>query len=183
MYRPFSNFALNKTKDKPLKVSLELRQYTEPLETSELEFLLRKEGKERRQYYKIFGLLMIGCFIIPFAGAWVQALEGAPHAFSPFRYFVSVGVLLFITGFATYFSFQVNHRQLQLDIKDRTKIVETNRITKKIYVQVKKAYYFYIDSRVKLSIEVSANDYERMKEGDEVSIEYTTHSRQYLGYF
>ena len=164
-------------------MSFQIRRYTEPLELSELDFLLRKESKERRQYYKIFSLLMIGCFVIPFAGAWVQAYEGAPNAFSPFRYFLSVSVLVFIAGFATYFAYRVVHRKLQLDIKHRTKTVETHRITRKLYVQVKKAFYFYIDSRVKLSIEVSANDYERMKEGDEVSIEYTTHSQQYLGYF
>ncbi len=164
-------------------VAFELRRYTEPLELSELDFLLRKESKERKQYYKIFSLLMTGCFLIPFAGAWVQAYEGAPHAFSPFRYFLAVAVLLCISGFATYFSYRVVHRKLQLDIRHRTKTIETNRITKKLYVQVKKAYYFYIDSGIKLNIEVSANDYERLNEGDEVSIEYTTHSRQYLGYF
>ena len=134
-------------------------------------------------YYKVFSILMIMSFVLPFAGAWYQAFDGAPNAFSPLRYFGAVALMLLISGFATYFSFNVNHRKLQLDIRDRTKTIDTIRITRKLYIAVKKTYYFYIDSRIKLNIEVSANDFERLNAGDEVSIEYTTHSQLYLGYF
>ena len=164
-------------------MSFQLQRYIEALEPGEVDFLLRKEEQERKTYYRIFSILMFMSFILPFAGAWVQAFEGAPHAFSPLRYFSAVFVLLFISGVSTSYSYKVNHRKLQLDIRDRTKTVDTIRITRKTYVGLKKTYHFYVDSRIKLSIEVSANDFERLNAGDEVSIEYTTHSQQYLGYF
>ena len=164
-------------------MSFELQRYTEPLESSELSFLVRKEQKERSQYYKVYNLLTIFSFIIPFAGAWYRAFDGAPNAFSPLRYFLAVGVLFSLTTFSTYVSYRFNLNKVQLDIRDRTKTIETNHITRKLYLAAKQTYYFYIDSSIKLSIEVSAADYERMKEGDEVSIEYATHSKLYLGYF
>jgi len=155
----------------------------EPLVDEELVFLIRKERRERRQYYKVFRLLMIVSFVMPYITAWYRATEGAPNAFSKMKFFVSAGVLLFISTFSTYVTYRVHLRKLQLDIRDKTKTIETNHITRKVYVGTKDAYHFYIDSLTKLSIEVSRADFERMKEGDEVSIEYTTHSRQYLGYF
>ena len=164
-------------------MSFELQRYTEPLDNSELGFLVKKEQKERRQYYKVFRLLMFMSFIIPFAGAWYRAYDGAPNAFSPLRFFLSVGVLLSISSFSTYVTYRVNLYKLQLDIKDRTKTIDTNHITRKLFIAAKNTCYFYIDSKIKLSIEVSANDYERMKEGDEVSIEYATNSKLYFGYF
>ena len=72
---------------------------------------------------------------------------------------------------------------MQQDIKAATKTIEINHIVRKLHLSAKNAYYFYTDSKVKLSIEVSAADYDQMNEGDEISIEYTTHSKQYLGYF
>ena len=56
-------------------------------------------------------------------------------------------------------------------------------MVRKLHMAGRDAWYFYLDSRVKLSIEVSQDDYYNIDEGDEVCIEYTTHSKQYLGYF
>ncbi len=161
----------------------ELVLYHEALNESELVFLERKEARERRTYYKVYRVLMFMSFLMPFAGAWHRAYIGAPNAFSAFRYFFITGILLFICTFATFVTYRINLRQVQLDIKHKTKTIEVNHITRKLYVAAKNTYHFYIDSRIKLSIEVSANDYEHMKEGDEVAIEYTTHSKLYLGYF
>ena len=126
---------------------------------------------------------MFVSFLLPFAGAWHQAYVGAPNAFSAFRYFFLVGILLGISTISIYATYRFNLKQLQLDIKHRTKTIEIKHITRKLYIGTKNAYHFYLDSHIKLSIEVSENDYERMHEGDEVAIEYTTYSRQYLGYF
>ena len=164
-------------------MSLELERYYEPLSNEELVFLVRKEQRERKQYYKVYQLLMFLSFIIPFAGAWYRATDGAPNAFSQVKFFITAGILLSICTFSTYFVYRINLRKVQLDIKYRTKTIEISHITRKLYIATKNACYFYIDSRVKLSIEVSVADYERLNEGDEVAIEYTTHSKQYLGYF
>ena len=164
-------------------MSFELQQHTEALEVSELQFLIEKEQKDRKQYYRVFDLFMLLSFIIPFAGAWHRAYNGAPNAFSPLRYFLSVGVLLSLSSFSTYVTYRVNLHKVQKDIKNRTKTIQTNHITRKVSIPARNACYFYIDSKIKLSIEVSAADYENMKVGDEVSIEYATHSGLYLGYF
>jgi uncharacterized membrane protein len=164
-------------------VSFELQKYIEPLEIDELMFLERKETSERRQYYKVYQLLMFLSFIIPFIGSWYRAAEGAPNAFSTLTFFVSAGILLFISTFATYMSYYVYLRKVQLDIRYKTKTIEINRIVRKLHVTTKSAYYFYIDSTIKLSIEVACSDYDRLKVGDEVSIEYASHSKFYLGYF
>ena len=164
-------------------MSLELQRYTEPLDNSELSFLIKKEQKDRKQYYRVFDLLMVLSFIIPFAGAWYKAYDGAPNAFSALRYFLSVAGLLSVFSLSIYVTYRINLYKVQLDIRDRIKTIETNHITRKVSIATSNTCYFYIDSKVKLSIEVSANDYERMKEGDEVSIEYATHSGLYLGYF
>ena len=164
-------------------MSYELQRHIEPLGVSELTFLENKESKERNQYYKTFRMLMIMCFIIPFAGAWYRATDGAPNAFSKSKFFFAAGVLLSISSIATYITYRVNLRKLQLDLKDKTKTIEVNHVTRKLHVAAKDAWYFYLDSRIKLSIEVSYEDYQRIGEGDEICIEYTTHSKQYLGYY
>lgn len=161
----------------------ELQRYKEPLNLDELKFLERKESKERSQYYKVFQLLMVLSFIIPFAGAWYRAYDGAPNAFSPTKFFFTAAILLFISCFSTYVTYRINLRKVQLDIRDKTKTIEISHVMRKLQIPAKNAYHLYIDSTIKLSIEVSYEDYMRMDEGDEVCIEYTSHSRQYLGYF
>jgi hypothetical protein len=161
----------------------ELQRYLEPLNVSELSFLENKESKERSQYYKTFRLLMILCFIIPFAGAWYRATDGAPNAFSKTKFFFTAGILLSISSFATYTTYRINLRKVQLDIRDKTKTIEISHVVRKLHMASRDAWYFYLDSRVKLSIEVSQDDYYNINEGDEVCIEYTSHSKQYLGYF
>ncbi len=162
---------------------MQLQKYIEPLNESELTFLIKKEARERRQYYKTFRMLMILSFIIPFAGAWYRAADGAPNAFSPTKIFFSAGVLLSICSVSTYLTYRINLKRVQQDIHDRTKTIELSPITRKLHISMKNAYYFYIDSAVKLSIEVTPDFFDSLNEGDEVCIEYTTHSQLYLGYF
>jgi hypothetical protein len=161
----------------------ELIRYTEPLETSELAFLQQQEQKERKQYYRIFRIFMIVSFVVPFIGSWYRAFDGAPNAFSPGRYFVTTGVLLGISVGATTIAYRMNLKKMKHDIKERTKTIEMAHVTKRVHATINDTYFFYLDSPTKLSIEVSVDDYYRFKEGDEISIEYITHSGFYLGYF
>jgi hypothetical protein len=162
---------------------MELIRYNEPLNTEELTFLERKEEKERTLYFKVYKILMLVSFIVPFITAWYRATDGAPNAFSAGKFFVSAGILLFISTFSVYMAYRTHLHKVQLDLRDRTKTIEINHIVRKLQMTARNAYYFYIDSKVKISIEVSYEDFANMNEGDEVSIEYTTHSRLYLGYF
>jgi heme/copper-type cytochrome/quinol oxidase subunit 3 len=99
------------------------------------------------------------------------------------KFFFTAGILLFISSFATYVTYRINLRRVQLDIRDKTKTIEISHVMRKLQIPAKNTYHLYIDSTIKLSIEVSYEDYVRMAVGDEVCIEFTTHSREYLGYF
>jgi len=164
-------------------VSTELQRYTEPLDAGELMRLEKRASADKSNYYRVFQLLMLLSFIIPFAGAWYRAYDGAENAFSPFKYFSAAGVLLSLSSVSVYIAYRTYLHKVQLDIRDRTKTIERNHITKKLHLRSKDAYYFYIDSAIKLSIEVKHEDYLLMDVGDEVCIEYTSHSKEYLGYF
>ena len=161
----------------------ELIRYTEPLAADELAFLERRESKDRSQYYKVFQILMLFSFVFPFIGAWYRATDNAPNAFSPARFFLSATILLFISSVAVYVPYRAHLRKIQRDIREGTKTIEVAHIMRKLQMNAKKTCHFYIDSKIKLSIEVSYDDFARLDEGDDVSIEYTTHSRLYLGYF
>lgn len=164
-------------------MSRELIRYVEPLEQEELAFLLKKERKDRRHFYKAARAIMIICFIVPFIFAWFNAIEGEPNAFSPVRYFLGVGFLLGFSGLTGYISYYYYLRKIQSDIRHHTKTIERAHILRKQFMPQNNAYYFYLDSPNKLSIEVTEGDFRRLNQGDEVNIEYTTYSKMYLGYF
>src|SRR3954463_9161009 len=111
-------------------MQLELERYTEPLEAEEMAFLERKEAKERTQFYMVFRLLMIVSFIMPFAGAWYRAYDGAPNAFSPTKFFVSAGILLFISSMGTFLSYRSSLYKVQRDIASGTKTIEKSHVVR-----------------------------------------------------
>jgi len=164
-------------------VTFQIKTYREPLSEDEVSFLTVKEAQQRTQYYNVYKLLMVLAFVVPFITSWYRAYEGAPNAFSYLRFFVTAAILLSMVTAATYGSYRYYHKGLIMDLKEKTKTTETNRITKKIYIPTKNSFHFYTDSKTTLSIEVSEEYYQFMKVGDEVSLQYTTHSRLYLGYF
>lgn len=164
-------------------MSLELIRYNQPLDIEELEFLTKKENKERVQFYRIFRYFMIVSFIAPFILAWFRAVDGQEDPFSYSYYFLGVLFLLVFSGGTLYVSYYFTLRKVQADIRDRTKTIEYTHITRKQYMPHNNSYYFYLNSPNKLSIEVSEGDFHSMESGDELSIEYTTHSKLYLGYF
>ena len=161
----------------------DLVRYTEPLEPDELAFLERRESKDRSLYYKVFQILMVFSFVFPFLGAWYRATDNAPNAFSPGRFFLSASILLVISLVAVYVPYRAHLYKIQIDIREGKKTIEIAHIMRKLQMNAKNTYHFYIDSKIKLSIEVSYDDFTRLNDGDEVSIEYATHSRLYLGYF
>lgn len=164
-------------------MALELVRYREPLDREELSFLKKKAEKERKQLYKIIRVFMVLCFICPFVVAWFRALGGHEHPFSILTYFLGVVFLMGFSGVGIYWSYYNTLRKVVLDIRNGTKTIERTFITRKQYMPSNNTYFFYLSSAVKLSIEVDEHDYRRLEMGDEVNIEYTTHSRVYLGYF
>lgn len=153
------------------------------MDHSELAFIEKKEAGERAQYYRFFRLAMLLSFICPFIIAWFQAIEGAEDPFSIRMYFIGVLILLALSGTGIYVSYRRNLKKMQDDLSHRIKVIERTRITRKQFMPQNNTYYFYIDSAVKLSIEVAQEDYHRLDQGDELNIEYAARSLIYLGYF
>ncbi len=164
-------------------MAVESVSYNEPMVEEQLIFLTNKEGGHRKVFYKVFRILMFLSIIFPYAFAWYKATDGVTNAFSYVRFFVIAGNLLFVSLVSTYFTYRFYFRKLQKDLKYKTKTVEVCHITRKVHASSNKTYYFYLDSNVKMSIEVLLNDYHNFKEGDEICIEYATWSHEYFGYF
>lgn len=162
---------------------MEIVRFIEPLSNDELFFLKKKEQLDRHYFYLAVRAIMIICFVIPFLIAWISAIYGLPNAFGYRKYFTGVGFLICFAGLCTYISYHYYLRKVQQDIQHNTKVIERTQITQKKFMPQNGAYYFYLNSPIKLSIEVSEQDYHRLEAGDEVNIEYTTYSKQYLGYF
>lgn len=164
-------------------MTTELRKYTEPLQDNEFAFLVSKEKNRRKGYYSMYHKLMIGCFFLPFFGTWYSAASGAVDAFSYTRYFLVTGVLLVICAIATYLLYRYNVRNILQDIKYKMKTIATHAIISKRFIVQNDSYFFYISSKPLLYIEVSQYDFFKRKQGDEVTIEYATYSKEFLGYF
>jgi len=162
---------------------MEVVRYLESLTEEELIFLKKKEARDRHHFFRALKAIMIICFVIPFGIAWIGAIAGQPNAFSYKRYFLGVTFLLCFAGLCSYLSYYFFLHKVQQDIRKNTKTIERTRITERRFMPQNGIYYFYLDSPVKLTIEVKEEDYHRLKEGDEVNIEYTTFSQMYLGYF
>ncbi len=158
-------------------------QYIEPLSTNELQFLQVMELKDRKMYWKVYNVLMIMSFVIPFIGSWYRAVDGTPNAFSKTHFFFSAGVLLAISTAGTYMSYHIFLRKIQADIKHKTKTIDTCHIQRKQYMPQNDTYYFFINNPDKLSLEVPPELFHSMAVGDELSLEFTTHARLFLGYF
>ncbi|HRO42162.1 MAG TPA: hypothetical protein PL009_04975 [Flavipsychrobacter sp.] len=164
-------------------MSVELVKYRQSLNREEVSFLRRKEEKDRKQIFRIARVFMILCFVCPFIVAWFRAFAGHQNPFSIGYYFLGVFFLVCFSLAGLYWGYYHNLRKLRLDLKHRTKTIERAFITRKQYMPSNDSYFFYLTSAVKLSIEVAEYDYRRLDKGDEVSIEYTTFSNMYLGYF
>ncbi|RYD55677.1 MAG: hypothetical protein EOP56_15275 [Sphingobacteriales bacterium] len=161
----------------------QLIRYNEPMTYDELDFLSKKEAGERAQYYRFIRIAMILSFICPFVIAWLKAIEGMDDPFSIVSYFGGVLLLLAFSGVAIWLTYKRNLGKIHSDLHYKTKTIEQTHITRKQFVPQNNTYHFYIDSPIKLSIEVTPDDYRRLDKGDELSIEYSTYSQLYLGYF
>ena len=164
-------------------MSVAVVRYLEPLTADERAFLVRKETRDRRQFYRVMRVLLPICFALPFAMAWGKAIAGLPNPFSYASYFIGVGVLLFLTLGGAFLAYRSNLWLLHQDLRSNTKTIERATITRKRFMPQTNTCFFYLDSPVKLSVEVSAQYFDRLDAGDELNIEYATYSKAYFGYF
>lgn len=161
----------------------QLIRHKEPLNAEERIFLKKKERRERKQFLKVIRVMLLLCFLIPFLFSWYRAIEDVPDPFSYSFYFLGVSFLVCFSGTVVWIVYNSNLRKLQRDIRKNQKVVEQVRITRKQFMKVDNTFYFYLNSPVRLSIEVSAEIYNSLDEGDELNIEYLPQTKFYLGYY
>lgn len=164
-------------------MNLEVIRYFEPLQEEERAFLLRKETQDRRQFFKVLQVVLVLCFILPFGMAWGEAIAGRPNPFSFKLYFIGVAALMGLTIGAAFVSYRSNLYLLHRDLRANTKTIERTTISRKYVMQPTQKRYFYINSKTRLSMEVSEEDFDNFEVGDEVNIEYASYSKSYFGYF
>ena len=147
--------------------------YTDSLSAHEYSYL----------YYRIFNGCMVVCFAVPYIFAWYRVSENDKLAFSMLRYFLITTALLILLILSLYIAYKAKYKTLEKDVALRTKEVATYSITKKVKINHSNKCYFYVESPVILSFEVSEKDFNAFGLGDQINIEYATHSLEYLGYF
>jgi|GEM_PF-314579 len=170
--------------------------YQEPMTFSELSFLREKEQKERRTFFRTVRNMAVLMIIIPACGGiliesisrsndtpelarWRAREEPYPYLY----YLTGMGFLLLLLLVASYISYNRTLKQLLKDIRSGYKTIEKTEIDRKQFIAANRTYHFYLKSTFRLSIEVSKEDFELYREGDEINIEYSTRSRIYFGYF
>jgi hypothetical protein len=161
----------------------EKQTYTEPLTNDEKQGLSKKILKDKRNYFIAMGVALVFCISVAYLGAWEQPTPRSPFRFSYHKYeivFLIAGLFATAILSITYLRFT---KKAVSDLKSNTKTVVQHRITKKVYVKNGRSYHLFLDASSPLSIEVNEATFNRYAEGDEISIEYFTCSREYIGYF
>jgi len=159
-----------------------LIRHLEPLNADERAFLKRRETRERHQLYKAVRIMMPFCFVLPFAVAWGEAIIGRENPFSALRYFAGVCILLGLVLVSVFIGYRSSLHLVRQDLLKSTKTVEQVRITGKRFMPHDNTCHAYLDSRIRLSIEVSPEDFDQFQIGDTIHIEYSTRAKAYLGY-
>ena len=166
----------------------------EPMREEELAFLKKKKERQQSLFSRAVRTLTVLCIIIPIlVGIIMESLKDpVPNPYVSqteiadiprYYYFIGMAALLALVGLGSYLSYVRTLKKLVLDLKERTKMVEKTEIVRKQFMALTQTYHFYIQSPVRLSIEVSAPDFEKYQVGDEINIEYSSHALEYFGYF
>jgi hypothetical protein len=160
-----------------------LRTYQEPLTDAELGYLVRKAQSDRKQFVQVYRILFLLSLLFSYLGAIYRRYDFGPESFSFLKFFVTFGILLSLSSISTWIVYRSSLHKIETDVREKQKTIEGHRINKKMFVPMKNTYHFFIDCPDKLSIQVNATDFGAYREGDEVFIEYASHSKEYFGYF
>lgn len=170
--------------------------YEEPMNESELSFLKKKEEKEKRLFIRTVRNLSVLFIIIPCClGIIMESIKRSqdtpamaalrekedPHVY--LYYFFGMLFLLLLVSIGSFVSYNRTLKRLSKDIRIGKKTIEQTIVYRKQFMESNSTYHFYLRSTFRLSIEVSKEDYESYTEGDEINIEYSSHSKNYFGYF
>ena len=157
--------------------------FIEPLEEDEMIFVAKKYEKASKEYLRIMNLFLIASGLIPLILAISFGI-----VLNDIRMFYRVFTISLISLITFFCIVSVIFYFIQVyavfkDKKFNTKTLERCNISKKNYVEINHSFHFYLNSEVKYSIEVTENDFNLFNLGDEINIEYTTFSKEFLGYY
>jgi hypothetical protein len=164
------------------------------MKAPEIEYLRDHYRKSLALFYKTMRSLAVICFLIPtvvwlFYGLFNSKEEEAKalleqdiRPYTVWYYLASVLFLFCLIGIGAYFGYLKPMQQQKRDIREGMKIIERARIIRKQAI-AGRSFYLFLDSAIKLNIEVGEKDFNLYHEGDEVNIEYSRYARFYLGYF
>lgn len=179
-----------------LKARRQVRDmYQESMDQEEIIFLQKKYRKDHAAFIQAFRGIFLFFLLIPGAGGIF--MEGYHRRYHPenykpqelqdaYFYLFYVKITLIILILIVLGGWTVYHRtlhQLKRDMKQGLKNVEQTQITRKTHFKGTDSYYFYLKTKKRLSIEVSAEDFNKFVVGDEINIEYAPRSLVYFGYF
>lgn len=171
-------------------------RYEETMSESEFSFLQQKAIKEKGLLYRVIRNLSVIFVFIPCCigiimeslkryqlDTAMRAMEERDNPDAIRDYFIGMVVLLLLVAICSALYYYKTLWKLQKDLKRNLKSIEQTSIWRKQFINTNNSFHFYLDSRTKLSIEVSKEDFKRLEEGDEINIEYSTYSQVYFGYF
>lgn len=175
-----------------------IHYYKESLTEDERQFLLKKLHRERPNFLNVLKTINLICLIfIAFITIlmlviyWVKPEEttiikednpltlGKIFAISFWTYF-SVATLI---NLAFWLRYRNTIGRIKSDIDSNEKIIEQTKILNKRFMPQNQAYYFYIDSPNRYTIQVDENTYRMLEIGDELNLEYSEKSKIDFGYF
>ena len=164
-------------------LSLKNKYFIEPFEDSEKEFIEQKYKRISKEYLQMMNYFLIACGIIPIFIAFLYYIFSLKRL--TFLYVFIIGfsfmILFFIVIATIYYFYQVF--SIYKDNTHQLKVTEHCIIIEKKYMSLNQSFHFYLDSEIKLSIEVSESDFQYYNLGDEINIEYSQYSKEYFGFY
>lgn len=155
----------------------------EPLEQSEILFVIRKYHRASKEYMRAMNLLLILAGVLPFIVAFILWISAAGVEVVMEFFFLSlISLISFFIVIAFIFYFLQIFNKYR-DAVYKTKSIERCMILEKKEVPYNHTFHFFIDSKVRYSFELPENEYHQYEVGDEINIEYSTYDKEYLGYF
>lgn len=157
------------------------------LNTDELEFIERRYRTESKIYMRTMNVMLILGTISPMIfciGVLFFTPEDDVSINKLYRiYFIGLLAMLIFVGLIAYVSYREKLLDYQKDKKQKLKVLETTNIVQRKYMKLNNTYHFYLSTPNKYTIEVSPADFEKYQLGDEISIEYSQHAKEYFGYY
>ena len=161
--------------------------HLEPLSQDELDFIHRRYRTESRLYMRTMNVLLILGTLAPLVVCLVLITlsdDKRPSIEALYKvYFVGLLFMLLFVGLIAIVAYRIKLLAYNKDKSQRQKIVEPTNIMQKKYMKLNNTYHFYLDSPNKYTIEVSPTDFDKWQLGDEITIEYARHSKEYFGYY